>query len=363
VAYLALAVAALLAAGCSRPAESPRAGGAPAGPAGGKLQVWFINVGQGDSEFIRTPGGKTILVDGGRQVAGPVVLATLRRLGVQRLDWVVDSHPHEDHIGGLIDVLAALPAGQILDAGYRYSSPALVRYLRLIKERGYPFKKVEAGSTLDAEAGVHLEFLTPPSPYLQGTDSDPNNNSVVFRLTFGNVRLLFTGDMEEAERQWLYGQPTARWLPAEVLKAAHHGSHNGTDNEFLRRVRPRYAIISSGHEYGHPHTEALQALQQAGVAIYRTDKLGTIQVTTDGSRIEIAADHGTPAAPGAAGAAPAGAAPATAGGEVIGNRSTRVYHRPDCPALPRPENQVHFSSEAEAKRLGYRPHRACIGHE
>lgn len=323
-----------------------------------QLEVWFLDVGQGDSELIRTPGGRTMLVDGGPQSAGEAVLGDLRRLGVQRLDWVVGTHPHEDHIGGLIDVLSPIPAGQVLDSGFSYPSTVLRRYLQLIKEKGTLFRRAEAGSALDLEPGVRAEFLTPPQPALHDTDSDPNNNSVVFRLTYGGVRFLFTGDMEQTERQWLYQHPVAASLPAEVLKVAHHGSRNGTNPEFLSRVRPRYAVISCGqnNSYGHPHPEALSALKAANVAVYRTDQMGTIHASTDGSRISVLPERASAAAP----------ATAPSGGPqepFIGNRRTRVYHRPGCPDLPDPSNRVAFISEAAAKLAGFRPHARCVGQE
>src|SRR5205823_2642963 len=124
------------------------------------------------SELIQMPGGHAMLVDGGRQVAGETVLNALRQRGVQQLDWVLGTHPHEDHIGGLIHILDTIPARQILDSGFRTRSQIQVRYLGLIKQKGYPFALAEAGTTLDPEPGIHLEFLTPPKPALHNTVSD-----------------------------------------------------------------------------------------------------------------------------------------------------------------------------------------------
>jgi competence protein ComEC len=350
-----LLTAALVAApGCRR----PKPPGPASGPVPGRLEVWFLDVGQGDSTLVRTPGGITLLIDGGRGSAGETVLAALQSRGIRSLDYVIASHPHEDHIGGLIDVLSAVPARQVLDSGYPYPSPVVARYLRLIKQRAYPFRRIVPGTTLGVAPDVALEFVAPPSPFLSGTGDDVNNNSVVFRLSYGRVRFLFTGDMEEAERAWIAQSPHAGWLPADVLKVAHHGSYNGTNAAFLRRVRPSAAVISSGGEYGHPHLAAITALEQARVRVFRTDRQGTIAASTDGRDLRIG-----PERPGARGANDTAAVdrPPAAAGPFIGNPRTRVYHRPDCPDLPGRGNRVSFADSQDAIRQGYRPHARCVG--
>jgi competence protein ComEC len=245
--------------------------------------------------------------------------------------------------------MEVVPTGQVVDSGFRYASPVVAKYLKLIKQKAIPFRAAKPGSSEEVEPGVTLEFLTPPQPYVTGTSSDPNNNSVVCRLTYGGTRFLFTGDMEEDEREWLERHGEASRLPATVLKVAHHGSHNGTDDVFLQRVQPAYAVISSGHEYGHPHKEALTALQEAGVKVLRTDELGTIHAVSDGTGLTIGAMTPGQPAPAAAG-----------GGPVIGNRESQIYHRPNCGSLPSREKRVKFASESEAVRQGYRPHRSCV---
>ncbi|HEU4754716.1 MAG TPA: MBL fold metallo-hydrolase, partial [Armatimonadota bacterium] len=353
--YFLLALLLLLA-GCSRPSLSRTAGerqdAALGAPARGTLQVAFLDVGQGDSTLVQAPGGTSILIDGGPPEAGPRVIDAIRRAGIKKLDWVLGSHPHSDHIGGLVDVFREIPFERVLDPGYNHGTALQRTYLQLIKEKGAKAILARSGQTYDLGSGAQLQILAPQDPLLKGTDSDPNNNSIVARLVFGGARFLFTGDMEEDERARLLKSHSPAELQAQVLKVAHHGSRNGTDPEFLRVVRPEYAVISCAahNDYGHPHPEALQALQSAGVPVLRTDQRGTIVFTTDGKQLRL---QGSPpvAVNGKAAAAPA--APSAREGRVIGNSASRVYHAPECPALPSPERQVLFSSAAEAEKAGY----------
>lgn len=344
--------------GCRAPDSAPAAG-APAaggGPATGTMEVSFLDVGQGDSALVQLPGKVNLLIDGGPSGAGPAVLKELRRRGVERLDWVIGSHPHEDHIGGLIDVLREVPVDQALDPGYNHGTATQRTYLTLLRDKKVKVQKARMGQTFNLAGGATLQVLAPEDPLLKGTDSDPNNNSVVARLVFGKTKFLFTGDMEEDERARLLRSLPADQLQSDVLKVAHHGSHNGTDTAFLRAVRPQFGVISlaKGNDYGHPHREALQALQGAGVQILRTDERGTITFSTDGKTLKLSA---APAAPVAGNPRPA---PAVSAGRVIGNSSSQVYHSPTCNSLPSAGRRVEFASAAEAEKAGYRPHRGCV---
>jgi competence protein ComEC len=385
----------LLPLSCGRRA-SPGPAALPPGPVAGQLVYTQIDVGQGDSELIVSPDGHAMLVDAGLPGNAERIMAVLRERGVTRLDLAVASHPHNDHIGSMDDIVRQVLIGQFLDSGFNYGSAAQRRLLEALKERHVPFKLARPGQSYPLGERVTLAVLAPRDPLLKGTDSDPNNNSVVLKVLYGGVRILLTGDMEEAERERLYADNAD--LAAEVYKVAHHGSHNGTDRELLERVRPRVALISCavGNDYHHPHAEALEALASAQVAIYRTDLQGTITLTTDGrswqvrtekqatiplttpgreislgGRLEPRAAGGTrtpasrepadvPRARSGASAAVDGAQPAAAGGSsgpvsIIGNLRTKVYHVGRSGRLPAPANRVYFRSEAEARRAGYRP--------
>jgi len=350
---------------CSAPPKrTATAPTAPASPTAlepapqGVLQVAFLDVGQGDSALITFPNGKTMLIDGGETSEGVALVGKLRRLGVQQIDWLVATHPHSDHIGGLIQVLKAFPVAEVWDIGMPFESPVYRDFLLAARGARSPdgkrpkFRVVRRGLTLEPAPNVRLSVLAPSDPLLKGTRSDPNNNSIVMRLDAPGGSFLFTGDLEREGRARLYA--TRPNLRADVLKVAHHGAENGTDRAFLSRVNPTVAVIpvGAGNRYGHPHRETLALLQ--GRRVYRTDLHGDIVMRLGADKkLQIATTRAAPAQP----TAPTKPAPAV--GVVIGNRNTKVYHRPDCRSLPKPQNQVRFRSAQEAEQAGYRPH-ACV---
>lgn len=350
----------LLFVGCA-PNPKPSAKLGPLAPAPkDTLQVVFFDVGQGDSALVVFPNGKTMLIDGGETDQGRRLVQKLQQVGVKQIDWLVATHPHSDHIGGLIQVLKSLPVGEVWDIAMAYESPVYRDFLLAVRNARAPdgkrpgFRKVRAGLTLTPANGVRVEVLAPREPLLVGTRSDPNNNSIVLRIDAPGGSFLFTGDIEREGRLRLYAARAP--LQADVLKVSHHGAANGTDGMFLRRVNPRVAVISvgAGNRYGHPHRETLALLQ--GKRVYRTDWHGDIVMRLGADKkLQITSTRRAPD-PAAAAAYPS--KPLTTGA-VVGNRKSRVYHTPDCPRLPNPENQVRFRSAQEAERAGYRPH-ACV---
>ncbi|BDI31844.1 hypothetical protein CCAX7_38950 [Capsulimonas corticalis] len=348
----------------------------------GIMTVSYIDIGQGDSELLQTPSGKNILIDSGPPGSRAALMGYLSRRGVTDLDFIIASHPHEDHIGNMPAVLQQFTVHEFLDSGLATASQTQKRMLQEIKAHGVKFTIVSrslVGTKRDLGDGVTMQFFEPKTPLLTGTSSDPNNNSVVCKVTDGKVRFLFCGDQEETERARLYqDNPDLR---AEIYKAAHHGSHNGTDDAFMARVQPKDAIISCGvgNSYGHPHKEALMALAKSGAKVWRTDQQGTIVVTTDGKTYHVtplgkSADAPAPgkgqsrgpraAAPSSgAGAAPTPAAAAagngTESGQIVGNKRSHIYHlSSDSGNLPSAKNRIYFGSAAEAEAAGYRAARS-----
>jgi competence protein ComEC len=324
------------------------------------LQVVFLDVGQGDSALVIFPNGKTMLIDGGETDQGRRLVQKLQQIGVKQIDWLVATHPHSDHIGGLIQVLKSLPVGEIWDIAMPFESPVYRDFLLAARGAKTPdgkrpvFRKVRAGLSLEPAPNVRLSVLAPRDPLLTGTRSDPNNNSIVLRIDAPGGSFLFTGDVEREGRQRLYASRAN--LQVDVLKVSHHGAANGTDGAFLGRVNPRVAVISVGanNRYGHPHRETVALLQ--GKRVYRTDWHGDIIMRLGADKkLQIAS---TRRAPDQTSATEKPTKPLITGA-VIGNKKSKVYHMPDCPRLPKPDNQARFRSAQEAEKAGYRPH-ACV---
>ncbi len=268
------------------------------------LRIVAIDVGQADALLIRTPSGHAYLVDaGGRlergsQLAGAssseeigerIVVPFLIRSGIHHLDAVLLSHPHGDHAGGLAPVLRTLGADGFADSGQTYPGHAYHDALDVASERRIPLWEPRGGDVWRTGDGVTFRFYGPTSPYITGSRSDINSNSLVFRLEYGRFRMLFTGDAgAETERRLLARRDDLR---SDILKVGHHGSAYGTTPEFLDAVAPRVAIISVGRDnlFGHPAPSTVDALHARGIAVYRTDRNGAVTIVSDGSRYETRA--------------------------------------------------------------------------
>ena len=262
------------------------------------LRITAIDVGQADALLVQTPRGHAYLVDAGGRLernlsvgASPaeavgerVVVPFLIRQGIHRLDGVLISHPHGDHVGGLAPVLRALGAGFFADSGQTYAGHAYRDALGAARERRVPVVDPRGGAVWRTDDGVIFRFYGPTLPFLTGTRSDINSNSLVFRVEYGRFRMLFTGDAgSEAEARLLTEGVDLR---ADVLKVGHHGSAYSSTPEFIRVVAPRCAIISVGRDnlFGHPAAVTLETLRRAGAEIYRTDRNGAITIESDGAQ-------------------------------------------------------------------------------
>jgi competence protein ComEC len=244
----------------------------------GKLSVYFLDVGQGDSTLVLF-NGRTILIDAGESDMGDRVVSDLTSLNVTRIDLLVATHPHSDHIGGMQKVLAAFPVGQVLDAGLPHASSTYEHFLATIDQENIPYRVAEQGQTVNLDPAMRVFVLSPPK---ERFGDDPNTNSVVLRISYGTIDFLLTGDLggESEDALVRSGYP----LDAEIQKVGHHGSFSSTSPAFLTRVRPETAIIPVGEDnpYGHPHRQTLDLLKDYGVSVYRTDRDGTIIIRSDG---------------------------------------------------------------------------------
>jgi competence protein ComEC len=266
-----------------------------------ELEVHFIDVGQGDAILVSLPSGRHMLVDAGGwpeeldsgEGAGRrVVVPYLRQLGINRLDLLVLTHPHEDHAGGARAVINSVPAAMVLvsPAGFGPGEQGVAsgydNLLAALRAENIPVIAVRAGDRINLDQAVEIRVLAPPSPLLTGTRSDLNNASLVLRLDYGETSVLLTGDIEVEAQKWLLDKGAP--LGASLLKVPHHGSRF-FEPAFLAAVSPQAAVISVGqrNNFNHPAATLLEALQEGGVPVYRTDLDGAVIIRSDGKSLTI----------------------------------------------------------------------------
>lgn len=264
-------------------------GGSEAEPlqtGGEELRVLFIDVGQADSALL-TCGGESLLIDGGNVDDSSTVYTVLKKNGVTHLDYVVCTHAHEDHVGGLSGALEACTAGTVYCPVTDYDSKAFRNFSDRVAEQNCELTVPKAGETF-ALGGAEVEFLA-----CDPEAEDTNNTSIILRVSYGATSFLFMADAETPVEQALLDAGTD--LSATVLKVGHHGSSTSTSYRFLNEVMPRYAVISVGKDnsYGHPHEKILSRLEDADARILRTDELGDILFVSDGKTVSLPQIDGT----------------------------------------------------------------------
>lgn len=341
-----------------------------------KLIVHYIDVGQGDSELIQIPGNINILIDGGTKSSSKKVVSYIKSLGIDKLDIVISTHPHEDHIGGLISVINSFKVNNVIDAEVNQTSTTFKNYLNAIKTKNINYLTPSPGESFDLATNVKLIIY---GPYKRDKN-DLNNSSVVVKLIYGSTSFLFEGDAESKEESQLISGGLG--LSATVLKVGHHGSKTSSTLKFLKKVNPKISVISvgKGNSYGHPAKTTIDNLLALGSTVYRTDTTGDIIIESNGSAVNVT--RGSPYIPDISSTTTTSGSTTTttkasattttissgettttqtSGGPFVGSKNSNVYHYPSCGSAKsiKPENLVTFSSVEEAKNAGYRPCKKC----
>ena len=258
----------------------------PTAAGDGLLHVWFLDVGQGDAIFIQAPNGNQVLIDGGPDNKVLQELGRIMPFSDYSIDMLVLTHPHADHVNGLIEVLKRYDIDYVFENNIPYDS-AEYREWNSLKSEAQVIQ-TQAGQIMDFGDGAKLSILY---PYQPGSDKTkitvPHNFMVVMRLEYGGESLMLTGDMEMPLEKRLIGG--SAFLKANFLKVGHHGSKTSTSEMFLQAVMPRTAFIEVGadNRFGHPGQVVLDRLESRGIKYYRSDIDGTVELTLDGRNYQI----------------------------------------------------------------------------
>ncbi len=311
-------------------------------PAEDEMTMHFIDVGQADATLLVSQN-EAMLIDAGNRDDAGIIVGYLRDMGVEKLRYIVFTHPHEDHIGAGDAVISAFDVDKVFMGG-GYDDGIAGSLKRTIEAREIPI--------CDPEPGYHImlgecsvEFL---GPY--GMSDDENDNSLCLRITHGETSILFTGDAGSGRESEMIERGMD--LESDILHAAHHGSSSSNSYYFLRQVNPKYVVISCGADniYGHPHEETMSRLSDLGAEVFRTDEMGTVTATDDGSEtifscegIQAEQIHREEYQKAS----------------YIGNINSKKYHLPDCSSLPDMDNRVYFVDRDAAERAGYDPCGRC----
>ena len=313
----------------------------PAGSQG--LEVHYLDVGQADCILLQCDGAN-MLIDGGNVEDSDLVVAYLLEQKVTALDYVVNTHAHEDHVGGLPAVLAVMETKNVWCPVKVYGSKCFDDFVRYADQQYLELVCPEPGTKISL-GGASVTVLGPVKD-----NYDTNNSSIVLRVDYGATSFLFTGDAEtQAENDIL---EAGYDVSSTVLKAGHHGSETSSGYKWLREVGAEYVVISvgEGNSYDHPHEIILSRLRDADMTVYRTDLQGHIVCTSDGQSVSFATDRA------------AAVTNPTAEPELfIGNKNSKVFHLDSCSGLPKEENRVIFEDYGDAEAAGFTPCSRCIG--
>jgi len=315
---------------------------------GNGLTVHFIDVGQADCALLECDG-EYMIVDGGNVDDSQLVVSYLKQMGVQTLSAVVCSHAHEDHVGGLPAVLSVFDAKAVYSPVTEYSSKVFKDFVQKTTDQGLSLTVPKPGDQFRL-GSTTVTVLGPVAEY-----DEPNNTSIILKVSYGENDFLFTGDMEtSAEADMLdYWGETYDW-DVEVLKVGHHGSDTSSGYRFLYYTDPEYGVISvgEGNSYNHPNEAPMSKLRDAEVVVLRTDHLGHVIATADGKEVSFTWENQK--------AAPENLEPGDGSTPFFGNKKSKTFHDAACRNLPAEDNRAEFAGYGEAIAAGYKPCGSCI---
>lgn len=249
------------------------------------LTVYALDIGQGDAVFIESQNGNQILIDGGPNKKVLEELGKIMPFYDRTIDAIILTHPHEDHLNGLIEILKNYKVGAVLEPGEQGKTSAYDEFEKIIKEKNIPLFLAKQGTKINIDKNTEFNILL---PIFNIPNGKIHNQMVAGKLIYGKNSFMLTGDMERNLEDYLVYTQKGN-LKSDVLKIGHHGSRTSTSEEFLGFVSPKIAIISAGakNKYGHPHKEVLERLKKFGAKIFRTDENGTVKIKSDGENITI----------------------------------------------------------------------------
>ncbi len=322
---------------------------------GGALEVYFIDVGQGDASLLCCDG-HYMLIDGGPPDSSDVIFAFLREHDIAKLDYIVATHPDADHIGGLAAALEASEVGRAFCPVLEYDNYSFQAFSDRLVRQQVELETPSCGMVFEL-GSAHCTVIGPTEE-----SEKTNNNSIVIRVAFGNTSFLFTGDAEGVEEDSILKSGCV--VASDVLKVSHHGSEYATTDAWLEEVKPSIAVISCGMEnsYGFPTAPVLKRLQQRGVTLYRTDLQGDILIRSDGERLEVTTEKDTdqdvftepilePSVPDDG-----------LDHDYVINVRTGKFHNPDCDAVSKMDEknkQEYHGTRNSLIEEGYAPCKMC----
>lgn len=331
-------------------------------PTSSGLTYHAIDVGQGDSTLIEADG-HFMLIDAGEKVQGPVVVSYLKDQGVETLDYVIGTHPHSDHIGGMEAVIREFDVKKVILPEKEHTTMVYENLLSAIADKNLKITLPKVGDRYELGDAVFL-IISPGKDY----GDDLNNWSVGIELTYGKNRFVLCGDAEKEEEADMVQQGVLE--KADVLKLSHHGSKSSSSPGFMDAVQPSYGIISCGkdNDYGHPHKEIETMLKERNITYFRTDELGTIVIKSDGTNLivpktsESITDTFVETNKEPISNMKSAAASKTLRREYIVNINTKKFHLPDCKyanSMKIENRKSETGTREELIHMGYEPCKTC----